>query len=124
MANSFFGGFTLVTTGIQTYSGVGFQGKSLEFYAGSKNGSSTTLDQQLIGSMDATGYCEAKTWFRDATGFKYIEYTDRCISIWDRVGGVMTEVLRATFSAWTTDGFKLNITTANVAYQVEVRVRD
>lgn len=121
--SNFKGGFTISNTGIQTYSGVGFQGSEIDFYLGSKNGSSTSLDQQLIGSVDSSGYCQAKTWFRDSSGFKYIEYTDRCIAIWERVAGTLQLVLNATFDSWTADGFKLNVATANANYQVEARIR-
>ncbi len=122
--SNFFGGFTIVNTGVQTYSGVGFQGTEIEFFCGSKNGSSTSVDQQLIGSVDSTSYNQAKTWFRDSTGFKYIEYTDRCISVWERVSGTLTEVIRASFHSWTADGFKLNVTTANANYTIEARIRN
>lgn len=122
--SNFFGGFTVSGTGVQTYSGVGFQGTEIEFYIGSKSGSSTTLDQLCIGSVDSTGYTQAKSWFRDSTGFKYIESTSKCISVWERSGGVITEVLNATWHSWTADGFKLTVTTANANYLVEARIRD
>lgn len=125
MGNNFFGPFTIVGTGIQTFSGVGFQGNEIEFFAGSKGGSSTTLDQKLIGSVDSSGFQQAKAWSRDNAGhFKYIEYTTKCISIWEYISGAWQEVVNASWYAWTADGFKLNVSAYNINYPIEARIRN
>lgn len=123
--SNFKGGFTISASGVQTYSGVGFQGNDIDFVVGHKNGSTTSVDNGCEGSVDETGYQECKSRSRDNSNhFKGIDSTSKCISVWEWNGSAFVEVLSAAWNSWTADGFKLNVTTPNSAYSVEARIRN
>lgn len=62
------------------------------------------------------------TIFSDATGRQTICGTGKLVSHYDRVGGVITEIVNATFNSFTATQFKYNVVTADANYQFFVEV--
>lgn len=115
------GGVTVSGTGSQSFTGIGFQGNSIVFRVGAKNGSSAVA-QHAIGSADGTRQnCESI--FADTTGAKSQRTNSKCIIHYERVGGVITDVLDFAFTSFDADGFTLNVTTASTNYVVDVEIR-
>lgn len=121
MANTF-GPVTLALTGLRTTT-IGIAPTSLRFIIGAKNSSSTVI-QSAHGAVDSSGFQSVLTWYGDSTGFQSTTSTSKCISVWERVSGTLTEVLSASFDSYTASGFKLNITTANSNYQVFIEAQN
>lgn len=122
--SNFFGGATIASTGSPiTISGVGFTPTNLKFTVTSKSNSSANV-LHALGWVDETGYQGADSMYGDSTGHESKHWTTKCLYVRDRVGGVMTTVLEATFHSFTADGFKLNVTTANPNYQVWIEATD
>lgn len=114
------GGITLGTTGAaRTFTGFGFTPTHLTFRVGAKSASSS-VDQFCYGTVDSTGYMTYTSQFSDTTGAQSKAGTNKCIVHYERVAGVITKVLEADFHSFTSDGFKLNVTTANSSYDVYV----
>lgn len=100
----------------------GFQPTALKITVGAKNGSDVTAHQS-VGQCDNSGYSTCNTFFQDGTGSKTFAYTDRLVSIRERVAGTVTEVGKATFNSFTATQAKFNVTVAagtNYQYHVEV----
>lgn len=122
--SNFFGALTIAGTGTQTFSGVGFQGTEIEFIVGASGGASTTEMPLCVGSVDSSGFVTAQTWNNDGGNIKLTRSTSKCVSLWRRVSGVWTEVINATFHSWTSDGFKLSVTSFDNTVPVEARIRN
>lgn len=83
----------------------------IEFHVGPKSGGGTTINQSCKGWSDQTNNV-CITSFRDSTGPKDLEYTNRSFAIWDRVSGTMTEILSGTLVSVGTTNFVVNYATA------------
>ena len=104
----------------RTFTGFGFTPTHLDFEVVVKSNSGA-IQQRCIGSVDSGGYMQYHYSFDDGTTIDSSAGTDRCIFMKEKVSGVLTEVLRATFHSFTSDGFKLNVTTASGSYPVHVK---
>lgn len=62
--------------------------------------------------------------FQDATGRQTFTETGKVITQKERVGGVITEVLKATHDSMQPTGPRVNVITPNVNYQVIVEAWD
>lgn len=116
---------TLATAGTaRNFTGFGFQPTHLTFRVCAKGATSASSAVFTYGTVDVTGYMTCTTTYSDSTGYQSKNYTDRCVSVWERVSGTLTEVLRANFNSFTADGFKLDVITQNANYQVFVEATD
>lgn len=124
MANNF-GALTLSGTGTganaRSFTGFGFDPNELEFTVGAKNGNSSLLNW-CQGDVDSGGSQSCNTFFVNPNTRR--SYSDKVIEVWEHVGSTWTVVLEASFHSFITDGFKLNVVTANSDYQVFVRARN
>lgn len=118
--NYFIGTISHGSTGIKTVT-VGFQPKSLRITVGSQFGNVDTIEHKSEGFTDGTAQYYHSI-FSDGTGRQTISGNDRIVSHFDRVGGVLTEVLRANISSFNATQVKYNIITANANYQLFIEV--
>lgn len=118
---SFFcGTFSESSTGNKSVTGVGFQPSYLRFHLSSKSGASeTTVAHYSTGFTDGTRQ-KAHSILADTTANDSKAYTNRCINHYARVGGVLTEVIVATFVSFDADGFTLNFTAVDSTYDIHV----
>lgn len=112
---------TLTGTGIKTIS-VGFQPTWATFKVCSKV-SSQNFSHLSIGETDGTAQWVEST-FQDTTGGQSVNSTSKVISHYERVGGVLTEVLSASFDSFTATAVKLNVSVGNGNYQVMMTCGD
>lgn len=106
---------TFTGTGIKTIS-VGFQPTWARFVVCSKT-SSQNFSHMSIGETDGTTQWCASS-FQDTTGGQSINTTSKVVSHHERSGGVITEVLSASFDSFTATAIKLNVSVGNGNYQV------
>lgn len=62
------------------------------------------------------------TIYSDTTGHQTICGNTKLVSHYARVGGVITEIINATFNSFTATQFKYNVNTANANYQYFVEI--
>lgn len=123
--SNFDSSITLGTAGTaRNFTGFGFTPTHLTFRVCAKGATSASSAVFCYGTVDVTGYMTCTTTYGDSTGHQSKNYTDRCVSVWERVSGTLTEVLNANFHSFTSDGFKLNVTTQNANYDVFVEATD
>lgn len=112
------GSITLNVAGTgRTFSGLSFQPTKLKFTVGANSGSSAT-QTFCTGAVDSGGTQWVITEYDDHAG-NYTYNTDQSNCVWLRkhTSGWVDE-LKASFNSFTSDGFKLNVTTANANYSV------
>lgn len=116
------GTVTYGTTGLKTIVlGTTSTGYAARFVVQNKYGvNEGTLRHVSIGEATAATQ-RATSYLKNGTTFN-ADSTTKCISHWEDIGGVPTEVLAATFDSFTSNGIKLNITTANNAYLIYLTV--
>lgn len=119
-----YGSITLGTTGTGVAFNLGFASAPtrIRFTVGAKGGSST-VNQGAHGACDGTNQF-VLTWFSDGTSSQSTTSASKCVSIYERVSGVLTEVVAASFNSFTANGVKLNVTTASSNYQVFVEAEN
>lgn len=86
-----------------------------------KTGTAETVKHISIGTADGSGQ-RVTSYFKDGTTPTTFDSTSKCIAHYERVGGVITEILSATFTTFTSSGLTLNVTTPNANYNVYIRV--
>jgi hypothetical protein len=113
---------TLGSTGNKTINlGTSSTPTALRLVVQNLAGTAESVKHVSIGQADGTNQ-RATSYFKDASGTSTFDATDRCISHYERIGGVVTEVLRAEFVAFTSTGVTLHVTTADVNYDVYITV--
>ena len=100
----------------------GFQPEEVEIMVGSAFGATSSTLRQSIGWTNGTNQFY-HSLFEDSTGRQQKSGSDRIVSHWERVGGVMTEVLRVNLNSFTPTQFKFDVITANPNYQLFIRIR-
>lgn len=117
MAN-FVGSLALTTTGSHSFN-IGFQPSKLVFKVGAKGGASAVQTLSL-GAVDQNGNQNVITEYDDHAG-NYTYNTDQSNCIWvEKHTTVWGDDLKAAFTAFTANGFTLNVATANSNYAVFV----
>lgn len=119
MPSFFTGTTTQGTTGNKSITGVGFQPAYLRFTVSSKSTAETTVAHFSQGFTDGTRQ-KAHSIIADSTGFASKAYSDRCINHYERVAGVLTEIIKATFVSFDADGFTLNFVNASSNYSIYI----
>jgi hypothetical protein len=114
----FCGTTTQASTGVKTLF-IGFQPVGVRFTVCQKIATSEAYHHLSEGRVDGTRQSVNST-FCDSTSGLSINSTTKCISHYERVGGVVTEVLAASFDSFTASSVKINVTTANSNYQIFV----
>lgn len=80
-----------------------------------------TLRHVSIGYADASGQ-RVTSYLKDGAVTADFDSTAKVISVYEIVGGVVTEVFSATFDSFTSTGVKINVTVPNVAYLIYLKV--
>lgn len=99
----------------------GFQGSFAEIKVSGLFGATDSTVRFSLGFMDGTRQ-NCDSLFSDGTLFDSRKVTNKVISLWDNVGGTLTEVLSASFHSFTATQLKLNVATPNSGYQVSVKI--
>lgn len=108
------------TTGVKTIN-VGFQPISARITAGNKTGVADNCARKTTGVTDGTNQiCDVE--YLDTTSGYTDRFSDRLVSVRERVAGTITEVVRANFDSFTATELKYNVTTANVNFQFLIEV--
>lgn len=110
---------TISGTGSQSYTAGGFQPTWIRFKVGHKDGVTDTANHQSLGTSDGTRQNYTSD-FTDATGSQCWDGNDKVIYHLERVGGTLTPVIDAAFSAFTATGFTLSQTVGSTAYKVHI----
>ena len=118
--NYFSGNFS--TNGItcnRAITGIGFQPSYLRFTLSQKTTTSEAFVHFSEGFTDGTSQsCHSLYW--DSTGGQSKQFTDKVINHVNRVGGTLTDVIKATFVSFDADGLTLNFSTTTSGYRVHV----
>lgn len=88
-----------------------------------KFGITDTLNHVFIGGSDGTRQ-HVQGHFHDPTGRQTFTESGKVITQKERIGGVITEVLRANHDSMQPTGPRVNVITPNVNYQVVVEAWD
>lgn len=109
------------TTGVKTIT-PGFQPQEADITVSSQFGTTNTTLKYSYGSTDGTAQFN-DSLFVDGTGRQCRSTTDRIVSVYERISGTLTEVLRVNLDSFTATQFKYNVSIANVNYQLKIRIR-
>lgn len=99
----------------------GFQGSLAEIKVSGLFGAADSTVRFSLGFADGTRQ-NCDSLFSDGTLYDSRKVTNKIVSLWDNVGGTLTEVLSASFHSFTATQLKLNVTTASANYQVSVKI--
>lgn len=116
------GSFAKGSTGNASVTGLSFLPSKVTFYIGARAGTTETDNRWSMGAMDGNAQFAIST-FRDATGARTKNYTDRCINHFQRDSGTIVEKLVATFVSFDNNGggdygFTVNFSAANSSYSI------
>lgn len=112
---------TLGSTGSKTVNlGISSAPTSVSFIVQNKAGTAESVKHVSIGSATTNGQ-RTTSYFKDTGSPSVYDVTNKCISHYDRVNGSIIEVLSASFVSFTNNGFTINVTKANVDYDVYIR---
>lgn len=115
--------FAVGSTGNHSVTALTFLPKGLRFTISAKAGASETSVAHLsTGFTDGTNQV-AHSILADTTANDSKAYTDRCVNHYARVAGTLTEVIKASFVSFDTNGggvfgFTLNFTAADANYDI------
>lgn len=110
------GRLTLGITGSSTFV-IGFQPTWARFRVMGKSGD--TVSHLSLGGTDGTTQnCGSN--YMDTTGGASFDVNTKVVSHYERVSGTITEILAASWTAWTATGVTLNVITANSNYRVTI----
>lgn len=98
---------------------VGFQPTGYKLTVGQVFGITDTADHVFVGGSDGTRQ-HTIGHFDDINGRQTFTESGKVISQRQRVGGVVTEVLRANHDSMQPTGPRINVVTPNTSYQVLV----
>lgn len=116
---SYFRGLvTFGSAGLVTLN-VGFQPVGYKLTVGQLFGTTDTTDHVFVGGSDGTRQ-HAIGHFDDINGRQTFTEAGKVISQRQRIGGVITEVLRANHDSMQPTGPRVNVITPNTSYQVLV----
>lgn len=117
------GRFTISSTGLQTFTLGSFQ----PAWAILRSAGVNVRIQFCEGALDGTRQnCES--FYSDGSGSQGFDTNTKCLSMYDRVSGSITEVLSASFSSFGissgTGNITLNVSLANPNYKVTIECGD
>lgn len=110
------------TTGVKTRT-CGFQPTGARISVYGKDGVVMTLLQQSVGTTNGVGHV-CQSIYGDTAGLYTRKVDNKIASQWEKIGGVWTEVIAATFDSFTATEFKYNVTIASSDYQFIVEAWD
>lgn len=116
---SYWTGRATLANGDNSFTGVGFQPNWVRISVAQKYGASETWQHLCIGQSDGTR-TNCITMYGDTTTAKTLEDNTHIVLHYDKVSGVWTKVLEATFVSFDADGFTINATTGNSNYKVHL----
>lgn len=108
------------STGIQSLY-TGFLPVCVEITVGQKYNTTQNFTHLSIGAGD-NNYQRVTAIYQDSTGGKTVTTDGKIVSVWERVGGTLTEVLSLSISSFTSNTVEFNVTTANSNYSLHIRV--
>jgi hypothetical protein len=111
------GTFTIGSTGNLTVAGWSFQPKYIRFTLSGRFGVTETATLRSTGWTAGTNQ-SCHSFHRDSNGALCRAFTNRIIHHYQRESGVMVDNIVATFVSFNSDGFTINATAADPAYQV------
>lgn len=115
------GVITLGSTGNKTFNlGTSSAPYAISFIVQNKTGTAEAAKHVSIGNADSSSQ-RVTSYYKDSTSSSTFDSTSKCIAHYERVSGAVTEVLSAAFLSFTGTGFSINVTKANVNYDVYVR---
>lgn len=108
------------STGSKTLT-CGFQPTAARFFVGGVVGGDNVMHFSR-GSADGTRQnCDWQ--FADGTFFTGDTTNSKIISHWENVGGTLTEVFSATFTAFTATGCTINVSIADASYNLDYELQ-
>lgn len=115
------GTFSKGTTGNTTVvlNSVGLTPAKIRLTVSQKFNTADAVNHKSVGVTNGSSSQYAST-FSDGTGHQTKEGTNKVISFWARVGGVLTEIIAATIVSIGEDEFTLNFTAADSNYRIHV----
>lgn len=113
---------TLDSAGLRTIN-VGFQPLGYKITVAQKFGITDTNDHVFVGGSDGTRQHTAGH-FEDATGRQTFTESGKVITQKERVGGVISEVLKAVHDSMQATGPRIDVIIPNVNYQVILEAWD
>lgn len=100
---------------------VGFQPVRLKITVAQKFATAQAFSHSSEGVSNGTlQFCTSL--FQDTTGGQTLSLDNKIISHYERVGGVLTEVLSATINSFTATQVKINVVIPNANYNLLVEV--
>lgn len=99
----------------------GFQGKQVEIKVSQRFGVDDPEMHFCLGWSDGTRQ-NCDSLFADGVTFNSKKVTNKIVSLYEKQGGVLVEVLSASFHSFTATQLKLNVLTANPSYQVSISI--
>lgn len=112
----FAGTTTFGTTGIKSLN-LGFKPALVQLRVCAKYNTPQTFSHLSLGESDSYSQQVTST-YQDTTGGYSKNDLTKVVSHYERVGGVITEVLSAEFHSFTASGVKINVLIGNPNYQV------
>lgn len=121
MSNYYTTRATYGTTGVKTIT-CGFQPVAMRITVAGKGGSAAVV-QRSEGTADGTRQNYDSIYW-DSSGGHTKDGNTKMISHWERVAGVLTEVIAISFDSFTATEGKFNVTTADNNYSVKIELKD
>lgn len=90
---------------------------------GGRFSSTDSCNHLSIGNSNGSTQSFHST-YSDNQGHQTISGINKLVSHYERIGGVITEVVSATINSFSTTDIKINVTTANPNYQFHVEIWD
>ncbi len=117
--------YTATTTLATTGTGVvvatpGFLGKEVEIKLSSINGTDSTVRLSLGWGDGTRQNCDSI--FTDGTLYDSRKQTNKVVSLWDNVSGVLTEIVSASNPVFTATQLKLDVATVDINYKCSIKI--
>lgn len=97
-----------------------FLGKEVEIKLSGRNGTDNTIKLSLGWGDGTRQNCDSL--FADGTLFDSRKVSTKIVSLWDNVGGVLTEVVSASNPVFTATQLKLDVTKIDTNYRCSIKI--
>lgn len=113
------GRVTLSSTGDNIFNSIGFQPTWIRARVSQKYGVAEICSHLSLGSADSINQnCSYE--YNDVSGYTCGETNAKLISHWEKVGGILTEVISATRKSFDPNGFTITTALGNPNYKVHI----
>ena len=115
---------TVATTGTNlAVTGFGFNPTNLIVSVSGRGGLNTAM-QYCYGMVDSSGTQCYDSIFADSTSRQSKAGSNKLISHYERIAGVLTEVINISFNSWVSGGFTWDVNLASSNYVIHLRATD